>query len=83
VQERGVSGLVESILDASPPESGRYHAAVAAIEAPLIAAALARTNGKSAPGCGAAGDEPEHAAGADAVPGDEGEVAAARPGGSR
>ncbi|HEY6005844.1 MAG TPA: sigma-54 dependent transcriptional regulator [Anaeromyxobacter sp.] len=45
VQERGVSGLVESILDAAPPESGRYHAALAAIEAPLIAAALARTNG--------------------------------------
>jgi two-component system, NtrC family, nitrogen regulation response regulator GlnG len=45
VQERGVAGLVESILDAAPPESGRYHAALAAIEAPLIAAALARTNG--------------------------------------
>jgi two-component system nitrogen regulation response regulator GlnG len=45
VRERGVSGLVESILDAAPPESGRYHAALAAIEAPLIAAALQRTNG--------------------------------------
>ncbi len=45
VQERGVAGLVESILDGPVPESGRYQAALAAIEAPLIAAALARTNG--------------------------------------
>ncbi len=45
VQERGLAGLVESILDAPAPESGRYQAALAAIEAPLIAAALARTNG--------------------------------------
>jgi two-component system nitrogen regulation response regulator GlnG len=43
--ERGVAGLVESVLDAPAPESGRYHAALAAIEAPLISAALARTNG--------------------------------------
>ncbi len=45
VQERGLAGLVESILDGPPPESGRYQAAIAAMEAPLIAAALARTNG--------------------------------------
>jgi two-component system, NtrC family, nitrogen regulation response regulator GlnG len=45
VQERGVAGLVDSILDAAAPEAGRYHAALAAIEAPLIAAALARTSG--------------------------------------
>jgi len=44
-QERGVAGLVEAILDAPVPEKGRYQAALAAIEAPLIAAALARTNG--------------------------------------
>jgi two-component system nitrogen regulation response regulator GlnG len=45
VQERGLSGLVESVLDAPAPESGRYQAALASVEAPLIAAALARTNG--------------------------------------
>jgi two-component system nitrogen regulation response regulator GlnG len=44
-QERGVGGLVESVLDAAEPEGGRYQAALAAVEAPLIAAALARTNG--------------------------------------
>jgi two-component system nitrogen regulation response regulator GlnG len=44
-QERGIGGLVESILEASEPEGGRYQAALAAVEAPLIAAALARTNG--------------------------------------
>ncbi|BDG03387.1 sigma-54-dependent transcriptional regulator [Anaeromyxobacter oryzae] len=44
-QERGLSGLVESVLDAPAPESGRYQAALAAVEAPLIAAALARTKG--------------------------------------
>ncbi|HEX9049372.1 MAG TPA: sigma-54 dependent transcriptional regulator [Anaeromyxobacter sp.] len=45
VQDRGVSGLVEALLDAPPPEGGRYQAGLAAIEAPLIAAAIARTNG--------------------------------------
>jgi two-component system nitrogen regulation response regulator GlnG len=45
MQERGVAGLLESILDAPAPEGGRYQSALAAIEAPLIAAALARTNG--------------------------------------
>ncbi len=45
VQDRGVSGLVEALLDAPAPEGGRYQAGLAAIEAPLIAAAMARTNG--------------------------------------
>jgi two-component system nitrogen regulation response regulator GlnG len=44
-QERGVAGLVEAILEAPAPEGGRYQAGLAAVEAPLIAGALARTNG--------------------------------------
>jgi two-component system nitrogen regulation response regulator GlnG len=44
-QERGLAGLVETMLDGAAPEGGRYQAALAAVEAPLIAAALARTNG--------------------------------------
>jgi two-component system nitrogen regulation response regulator GlnG len=43
--ERGLTGLVESILDGPPPESGRYQAALAAVEGPLIASALNRTRG--------------------------------------
>jgi two-component system nitrogen regulation response regulator GlnG len=43
--ERGLAGLIESLLDEPPPEHGRHAAAVAAIEAPLIAAALSRTKG--------------------------------------
>mgnify|MGYP005813104433 CR=1 FL=1 len=43
--ERGIAGLVEQILDGAPPEGGRHAAALAAVEAPLIAAALTRTNG--------------------------------------
>ncbi len=43
--DRGVGSLVEAILEAAPPGNGRYQAALAAIEAPLIVAALARTNG--------------------------------------
>jgi len=43
--ERGISGLVESMLDAPPPDGGRYQAVLAAIEAPLISAALTRTKG--------------------------------------
>jgi two-component system nitrogen regulation response regulator GlnG len=43
--ERGLSGLVESMLDAPAPEGGRYQAVLAAVEAPLIAAALTRTKG--------------------------------------
>jgi len=43
--ERGLGGMVEALLDAPAPEQGRYQAALAAVEAPLIAAALARTKG--------------------------------------
>jgi two-component system nitrogen regulation response regulator GlnG len=43
--ERGLHGLVEALLDAPPPEHGRYQAGLAAVEAPLIAGALARTKG--------------------------------------
>jgi len=45
MQERGIGGLVESILDGPVVEGGRHQAALAAVEAPLIAAALARTGG--------------------------------------
>jgi len=45
VSDRGLTGLVDQLLDAPPPEGGRHAAAVAAIEAPLIAAAMARTKG--------------------------------------
>jgi two-component system nitrogen regulation response regulator GlnG len=44
-QERGLAGIIESVLEAPPPEGGRYQAAIAALEAPLIAAALAKTGG--------------------------------------
>ena len=43
--ERGLAGIVEHILDAPATEGGRHAAALAAIEVPLIAAALSRTNG--------------------------------------
>ncbi|MCM2332530.1 MAG: sigma-54 dependent transcriptional regulator [Anaeromyxobacteraceae bacterium] len=43
--ERGLSGMVEALLDAPAPEQGRYQAGLAAVEAPLIAGALARTKG--------------------------------------
>jgi two-component system nitrogen regulation response regulator GlnG len=43
--ERGLGAIVESVLDASEPEQGRYRAALEALEAPLLSAALARTNG--------------------------------------
>ena len=43
--ERGLSGMVEAVLDAPAPAAGRYQAALAAVEAPLLAAALARTKG--------------------------------------
>jgi two-component system nitrogen regulation response regulator GlnG len=43
--DRGLGSLVEAILEAASPAEGRYQAALAAVEAPLIAAALARTNG--------------------------------------
>jgi two-component system nitrogen regulation response regulator GlnG len=40
-----VAGLVEGVLDGPAPEGGRYQGALAAVEAPLIQAALARTHG--------------------------------------
>jgi two-component system nitrogen regulation response regulator GlnG len=43
--ERGLSGLIEAILDGPAVEGGRYQAALASVEAPLIAAAMARTKG--------------------------------------
>jgi two-component system nitrogen regulation response regulator GlnG len=43
--ERGLGAVVESVLDAAEPEQGRYRAALEALEAPLLSAALARTNG--------------------------------------
>ncbi len=43
--QRGLGGLVESLLDGPEPQGGRYTAALAALEAPLIGAALARTKG--------------------------------------
>jgi two-component system nitrogen regulation response regulator GlnG len=45
VREKGIAGFVESFLDGPDPEGGRYHAALAAVEAPLIAAAMERTRG--------------------------------------
>ena len=43
--ERGLSGLVSTMLDGAEPEGGRYQAALEALEKPLIAAAIARTKG--------------------------------------
>ncbi|HEY6105136.1 MAG TPA: sigma-54 dependent transcriptional regulator, partial [Anaeromyxobacteraceae bacterium] len=43
--ERGLGGVVESVLDAPAPPEGRHAAALHAVEAPLIAAAMARTKG--------------------------------------
>ncbi len=45
VREKGLGALVEGFLDGPEPDGGRYQAALAAIEAPLIAAAMARTHG--------------------------------------
>ena len=70
--ERGLSGLVNAMLDGSEPEGGRYQAAIEAVERPLIAAAIARTKGQPAASRRAAGHEPEHLAGADAGARDEG-----------
>jgi two-component system nitrogen regulation response regulator GlnG len=44
-QERGLAGLVDELLDGPAPEGGRHAAALAAVEGPLIAGALARTHG--------------------------------------
>jgi len=43
--ERGLGNFVESMLDAPEPSGGRYATVLASVEAPLIAAALARTKG--------------------------------------
>ncbi|HQR30126.1 MAG TPA: sigma-54 dependent transcriptional regulator [Anaeromyxobacteraceae bacterium] len=44
-REKGIGPIVEGFLDGPEPEGGRYHAALAAVEAPLIAAAMERTRG--------------------------------------
>jgi two-component system nitrogen regulation response regulator GlnG len=43
--DRGLAVLVDQILDSPAPECGRHAAAIAAVEAPLIAGAIARTRG--------------------------------------
>jgi two-component system nitrogen regulation response regulator GlnG len=43
--ERGLSGLVNAMLEGTEPEGGRYQAALEAVERPLIAAAMVRTKG--------------------------------------
>jgi two-component system, NtrC family, nitrogen regulation response regulator GlnG len=43
--ERGLSAVVDAVLEGPAPAIGRYQAALETLEAPLIAAALARTNG--------------------------------------
>jgi two-component system nitrogen regulation response regulator GlnG len=43
--ERGLEGLVDRLLDSPPGEEGRHAAALAALERPLFAGALARTKG--------------------------------------
>jgi two-component system nitrogen regulation response regulator GlnG len=45
VREKGLTGFVEGFLDGPAPEGGRYQAALAALEAPLISAAMDRTKG--------------------------------------
>jgi two-component system nitrogen regulation response regulator GlnG len=44
-REKGLEGFVESLLDAPEPTGGRHQAALAAVEAPLISAAMVRTKG--------------------------------------
>jgi two-component system nitrogen regulation response regulator GlnG len=43
--ERGLSAVVATMLDGPEPASGRYQAALEALERPLLAAAIARTKG--------------------------------------
>jgi len=45
IREKGLTGFVEAFLDGPEPEGGRYQAALAAVEAPLISAAMDRTKG--------------------------------------
>jgi two-component system nitrogen regulation response regulator GlnG len=44
-REKGLTGFVDGFLDGPEPDGGRYQAALAAVEAPLIASAMARTHG--------------------------------------
>jgi two-component system nitrogen regulation response regulator GlnG len=44
-REKGLEGFVEAVLDGPEPAEGRHQAALAAVEAPLIAAAMVRTKG--------------------------------------
>jgi two-component system nitrogen regulation response regulator GlnG len=44
-REKGLEGFVESVLDGPEPHGGRYQSALAALEAPLLAAAISRTRG--------------------------------------
>jgi two-component system nitrogen regulation response regulator GlnG len=44
-REKGLTGFVEGFLDGPEPDGGRYQAALAALEAPLISAAMLRTHG--------------------------------------
>ncbi len=43
--DRGVAGLIDEVLDGPAPEGGRYQAALASVEAPLLAGAMQRTRG--------------------------------------
>jgi two-component system nitrogen regulation response regulator GlnG len=45
IREKGLTGFVASFLEGPEPEGGRYQAALAAVEAPLIVAAMDRTRG--------------------------------------
>jgi two-component system, NtrC family, nitrogen regulation response regulator GlnG len=44
-REKGLTGFVDGFLDGPEPDGGRYQAALAAVEAPLISSAMARTHG--------------------------------------
>jgi two-component system nitrogen regulation response regulator GlnG len=44
-RSQGVKALVDAVLDGAAPSGGRHAAALAQVEGPLIAAALARTKG--------------------------------------
>jgi len=44
-REKGLEGFVEAVLDGPEPDGGRHQATLAAVEAPLIAAAMVRTKG--------------------------------------
>jgi two-component system nitrogen regulation response regulator GlnG len=44
-REKGLTGFVDGFLEGPEPEGGRYQAALAAVEAPLLSAAMLRTHG--------------------------------------